>query len=227
MTARVSSLVAAALLAWTQLANAAAAPSMSPGPDSAKDTPVQSVGALRRITGSVATSLETAKAIRGRFTQARHLAGLAKPLTSSGTFLFAHDAGIEWHTLVPFDSQFLLTESGITQHDEGGGTLRIDTADQPALAVVSRVFFALFSLDFAALSRDFTISGRRDGDTWTLHLQPRAEALRRVFRQALLTGKATVEHVTLEEGNGDSSAIDLAGVQYDPKGLTADERRRF
>lgn len=221
MKSAASVVVAAATLAWTSLAAAtvASAPAAA--------TPIESVAELRRITGTIAASLESAKAIRGKFTQARHLAGLAKPLMSTGTFLFAHDAGIEWHTLVPFDSQFLLTEAGITQRDEGGGTLRIDASDQPALTVVSRVFFALFSLDFTALSRDFTISGRRDGDTWTLQLQPRAEALRRVFRQALLTGRATVEHVRLEEGNGDTSAIDLADVQYDPKGLTADERRRF
>jgi hypothetical protein len=195
--------------------------------DSPKPVPIATVVQLRALTGSAAQSLGAAKAIRGKFTQSRHLAGLAKPLQSSGTFLFARSAGIEWHTLAPFDSQFLLTESGITQHDDGGGTLRIDTADQPALAVVSRVFFALFSLDYDALSRDFSIAGYRQADRWTLQLQPRSDALRRVFRQARLTGKASVDAVTLEEGNGDSSEIDLAGVQYDTAGLTADERRRF
>jgi hypothetical protein len=195
--------------------------------DPARAAPITSVVQLRQLTGSVAHSLEVAKAIRGKFTQSRRLAGLAKPLQSSGTFLFARSAGIEWHTLSPFDSQFLLTDAGITQHDEGGATLRIDTADQPALAVVSRVFFALFSLDYDALSRDFTIAGYRKADRWTLLLQPRSDALRRVFRQALLTGQASVDQVTLEEGNGDSSVIDLSGVQYDAAGLTADERRRF
>lgn len=189
--------------------------------------PVADVEALATLTGAASRSLQTARAIRGKFVQQRHLAGLSKPLESSGTFLFAREAGIEWHTLVPFDSQFLLTESGITQRDEGGETLRIEASDQPALTVVSRVFFALFSLDFTALSHDFEMRGARAATGWRLELTPRSEALRKVFRQAALTGDTAVQRVVLEEGSGDSSTIDLSAVEFDPKGPTPDERRRF
>jgi hypothetical protein len=190
-------------------------------------TPVGTADELARLTGATARSLASAKAIRGRFVQRRNLAGLSQPLESSGTFLFARGTGIEWHTQQPFDSQFLLTDAGIEQRDEGGVSLRIDTADQPALAVVSRVFFALFALDFTALSHDFELSGARRDSGWVLALKPRAEALGSVFRQAHVSGGASVEQVILEDGNGDSSVIDLTDVQYDPKGLTAEERGRF
>lgn len=182
---------------------------------------------LVQLTRATAQSLEKARAVRGKFVQRRYLADLARPLESSGKFLFARDAGIEWHTELPFDSQFLMAESGITQRDEGGVTLSIKASDQPALAVVSRVFFALFALDLDALSHDFELYGEPRGSGWVLGLKPRAGALGSVFRQAIVSGGASVERVVLEDGNGDRSEIVLQGVQYDPAGMTADERRRF
>ena len=212
-------LLAASFTAPAFAANAAAADSVFTHPAVAVD--------LARLTRATAQSLEQAKAVRGKFVQRRYLADLAQPLESSGTFLFARAAGIEWHTVQPFDSQFLLAESGITQRDEGGVSLRIEASEQPALAVVSRVFFALFALDLPALSHDFELYGEARGKGWVLGLKPRAEALGSVFRQAIVSGDATVERVVLEDGNGDRSEIILSGVQYDPAGMTADERRRF
>jgi hypothetical protein len=183
---------------------------------------------LATITAPAARSLAGAKAVRGRFLQRRYLAGLAKPLESSGTFLFAREAGIEWHTEKPFDSQFLLTESRIRQRDEGGDSLEISATDQPALAVVARVFFALFALDVNSLSHDFELYGREAGNAgWELGLKPRAEALGSVFRHAQVRGDSAVRTVTLEDGNGDRSEIEFSDVVFDPKGLTPEERRRF
>jgi len=183
---------------------------------------------LASLTRIPAASLGSAQVVRGRFVQRRYLTGLARPLESRGTFLFARSAGIEWHTEEPFDSQFILTENGMTQRDEGGVSLQISAADQPALTIVSRVFFALFALDLDSLSHDFTLFGENLGNAgWEIGLRPRAEALRSVFRQAVVSGAASVARVTLEDGNGDRSEIELSAVTYDPKGLTADERRRF
>jgi hypothetical protein len=182
---------------------------------------------LGTLTRATARSLENAQVVRGRFVQRRYLTDLAQPLESRGSFLFARGAGIEWHTEQPFDSQFLLTDAGITQRDEGGVSLHVTAADQPALAVVSRVFFALFALDLPALSHDFELYGEARGAGWVLGLKPRANALGSVFRQALVSGGASVERVVLEDGNGDRSEIELSNVQYDRAGLTAEERRRF
>jgi len=194
----------------------------------AEPVSVANAAQLAKLTRDTARSLSRAQVVRGAFVQQRHLAGLSKPLESDGRFLFARGTGIEWHTEKPFDSQFILTEGGMTQRDEGGETLRISVADQPALTVVSRVFFALFALDFNALSQDFTMSGTdAPGAPWQLALRPRTAALGSVFRQALVTGDATVKSVRLEDANGDVTEIALRDVQYDPKGLTPDERRRF
>jgi hypothetical protein len=191
-------------------------------------SPVTNAAQLSTLTRDTARSLSGARAVRGRFVQQRNLAGLAKPLESSGDFLFARGTGIEWHTRQPFDSQFILTHDVMTQRDEGGEPMRISAADQPALTVVSRVFFALFALDFDALSQDFTMSGGASGtEPWHLLLRPKTPALASVFKQAMISGDATVKTVILDDANGDSTIIDLNDVQYDSKGLTADERRRF
>jgi outer membrane lipoprotein-sorting protein len=194
----------------------------------AASSTVTSAAQLSQITRDTARSLSRAQAVRGGFMQKRHLAGLTKPLESGGRFLFARGTGIEWHTERPFDSQFILTANGMTQRDEGGEPLHVSVADQPALTVVSRVFFALFALDFDALSQDFTmVATDGNGAPWQLRLTPKTAALGSVFRQALVTGDATVQSVRLEDANGDVTEIELRDVQYDPKGLTADERRRF
>ena len=183
---------------------------------------------LSVLTGATARSIANAKVVRGRFVQRRHLAGLSRPLESSGTFVFARETGIDWHTKLPFDSQFLLTGSHITQRDEGGVSLEIDAAEQPALAVVSRVFFALFALDLEALSHDFELYGESAGNAgWVLGLKPRTTALASVFRQALVRGRDSVTRVTLEDGNGDASEIEFHDVEFDSRALTPDERRRF
>jgi hypothetical protein len=185
---------------WVVLLLLAASAAPAAAPTAAPAVPVTSAAQLAKLTRDTARSLSGARAVRGGFVQQRNLAGLAKPLESSGDFLFARGVGIEWHTRQPFDSQFILTHDGMSQRDEGGEPMRVSAADQPALTVVSRVFFALFALDFDALSQDFTMAGLDDGrEPWRLLLQP----------------------------NGDSTVIDLRDVQYDPKGLTADERRRF
>jgi len=189
---------------------------------------VTSVAQLSTLTRDTARSLAGARAVRGKFVQKRYLSGLVKPLESSGDFLFARDIGIEWHTARPFDSQFVLTHDTMTQRDEGGEAVRISASDQPALTVVSRVFFALFALDYAALSQDFRMAGFENGkQPWQLLLLPKTAALRSVFKQATISGDATVQTVILDDANGDSTEIELRDVQYDPKGLTADERRRF
>ena len=220
--------VLALCLATTGAAQAAAAP---PAPQAKTVDSVfahkASTAELAKLTRATAQSLGKAKVVRGKFVQRRHLADLAQPLESSGSFLFAREAGIEWHTELPFDSQFVLAESGITQRDEGSVSLELKASEQPALAVVSRVFFALFALDLDALSHDFELYGEARGTGWVLGLKPRAEALGSVFREAVVSGGASVERVVLEDGNGDSSEIILQGVQYDPAGMTADERRRF
>ncbi len=186
-------------------------------------TPAQ----LTALTGAAARSIADAKVVRGRFVQRRHLAGLSRPLESSGTFVFAREAGIDWHTRQPFDSQFLLSGSRITQRDEGGVSLQIDAADQPALAVVARVFFALFELNLERLAQDFELYGERAGDGWVLGLKPRTDALAGVFRQAQVRGASAVARVTLEDGNGDASEIEFHDVQFDARALTPDELRRF
>ncbi|HTU65260.1 MAG TPA: outer membrane lipoprotein carrier protein LolA [Steroidobacteraceae bacterium] len=195
---------------------------------SAPAKPVTSAAQLAALTRDTAKSLANARVVRGEFVQQRRLAGLSKPLQSDGDFLFARDLGIEWHTRQPFDSQFVLTHDRITQRDEGGETLQISAADQPALTVVSRVFFALFALDFQSLSQDFAMSGiDTKGADWQLQLTPKTAALGSVFKRADLEGDATVKRVVLQDANGDSTTIELRAVRYDAAGLTADERRRF
>ena len=108
------------------------------------------------------------------FVQRRYLAGLAQPLESSGTFLFARGSGIEWHTEQPFDSQFVLTDSGITQRDEGGVPLRnLRGGPAGARGGVARVLRAVRARSRFAVAR-FRALGEHVGKAgWVIGLRPR------------------------------------------------------
>ena len=108
--------------------------------------------------------------------------------------------------------------------------MSIKAAEQPALAVVSRVFFALFALDLDSLSHDFD-AVRRNRAATPAGSSGSSRAPRRsaaCSARRIVSGGASVARVALEDGNGDRSEIELSGRRRTTRrGLTADERRRF
>jgi len=169
--------------------------------------------------------LQGAHGLRGHFTQRKQLAGIARPLTSGGEFLFVRGRGILWHTTAPFDSEFVLTARQMVVTESGSVALRMQTAEHPALRLVSDLFLALFALDFDALGRHFDLFFA-PGKAWRIGLVPRDPALRTVATRIELTGKNVVSSVVLEDAHGDRTEIVLDGVQH-LKTVTAAESGHF
>lgn len=211
------------LLAAFPVSAGAATPTRS---DEVFDHPATPAQVLQLTTATSAT-LRDAAVIRGGFVQQRRLAGLPRPLVSTGDFVFARDEGILWRTQTPFASRFVLTRSGLVQQDEGADAVRLDTRSEPALRFVARVFLALFALDVEALAADFELHAMPLDGGWVLGLEPKSGALRAVFDRVTLQGSRDVDTVTLVDAHGDRTRIELRDVAHSRGSLSAAERQLF
>lgn len=179
---------------------------------------------LEGALGGPAARLAQTQSLSGKFTHEKHLREVARPLTSTGEFVFARELGVYWHTQKPFDSEVVLTRNGILEKVERSQTLQLSAGDQPAVRMIANVFLALFTLDMASLERDFELSSVSEGAHWTIGLKPRAGAIAAVFTQATVSGAADVEQVVLTDAHGDRTVIQLSGVEY--SGSPPDSRIR-
>jgi Outer membrane lipoprotein carrier protein LolA len=161
-----------------------------------------------------AKSLANAKVLTGQFVHQKHLAEVPQPLIATGEFTYARGLGVHWRTQQPFDSVFVLTQSGIVQRDEGAETIRLSAQDQPAVRVIADVFLALFTLDVTSLSSSFDLFGKSQGERWIVGLRPKSATIGSVFKQATITGAKDVEQVVLVDAHGDRTVIDLKNTQY-------------
>lgn len=178
----------------------------------------------RKFAGQL-QELKRVAGLRGTFVQKKKLAGIARPLTSGGSFLFVRERGILWHTTTPFDSEFLLTSRAVEITEGGGVAMRMQTAEQPGLRLVSDIFLALFALDFSTLGRHFDMY-ITDGKPWRIGLAPRDANFRTVAARIVLAGNSVVTGVTLEDARGDVTVIEFDGVQH-LKSVSSADLERF
>jgi hypothetical protein len=176
--------------------------------------PTTGTALLQTTLAAPARTLANAKVLTGRFVHQKHLAEVSQPLVANGEFTYARGLGVYWHTQQPFDSVFLLTQSGIVQRDEGAETIRLSAHDQPAVRVIADIFLALFTLDVASLSSSFDLFGKSQGERWIVGLRPKSASIGSVFKQATITGAKDVEQVVLVDAHGDRTVIDLKDIQY-------------
>jgi len=169
---------------------------------------------LETILAAPARTLADAHVLRGRFVHEKHLAEIPQPLKSQGEFTYVRGLGVHWHTKQPFDSEFVLTQEGILQRDEGTETLRLSAQEQPAVRVIADIFLALFTLDVTSLSASFDLYGKSQGERWIVGLRPKTETIGTVFKEATIKGAKDVEQVVLSDAHGDRTVIRLEDVRY-------------
>ncbi|MDB5986543.1 MAG: hypothetical protein JWR16_1596 [Nevskia sp.] len=183
---------------------------------------------LATLLSAVGKTTRAAAALRGNFIQRKYLHELPQPLLSSGQFLVARGAGVDWHTQKPFDAAVLLTPQALIQRGADGKQQRVDASQQPGLAAVAQVFDALFALDIDKLGQSFTLFGQKDGKdagAWLLGLTPREPAFAKVIARIVVSGATEPKLITLFEASGDRTEIELAGVSAQAALADADRQR--
>jgi hypothetical protein len=191
------------------------------------DHPV-SAAELTTIIAPAARALAKTPVLRGSFIQRKFLNDIPKPLKSSGSFVISREQGIYWHTLTPFDSEFVLTPDSMVQLDGGKVAVRLSAAQQPGLRVVGDVFFSIFALDPGALAGNFALFGLcAERGAWLMGLRPKSSALGGVLSEVIISGNTHVDQVQMWDAHGDRTEISLSSASDRAAALTAEEAALF
>lgn len=174
----------------------------------------------------VGERLQQVNVLRADFRQEKQMKMLRRPLLSSGTYLFAAEHGIYWHTVKPFDSVFMLTPQAIYQKSAGSEALAVDVATKPALAGFTQVFLSLFSGDSQVLEEKFALFFQGKDEDWQLGLRPKGMVMKKVIDRLVLQGGETVTQLDIFEANGDHTRIFFENIQTGGA-LSDGERERF
>ena len=168
--------------------------------------------------------------LRGRFTQERRLAGFARPLLSSGTFLLAPGRGLIWQTELPFAITTIITTEGLVQEVDGAPTMRLDAARLPFLARLYEVIGGALAGDWQTLDARFSTVRRAGPAGWELALTSRAggpDPGAPPFRAITLRGAAFLEGAVIERSDEGSDTIVFSDQTITTTELSAGDAARL
>jgi hypothetical protein len=174
-------------------------------------------------------ALKPGEAIRGRFVQERHLAGLASPLRSEGSFLLAAGKGLIWRGEKPFATVVVITPAGILQTVSGAEVQRLPASRLPFLARFYDMLSGALSGDWSTLAHDFTVTRSAEGDNWKMLLTPvRADdPTAAQLRSITVTGAKFVDAVEIRRANGDWEQLTFLQQALSAAPLAGDDTRLF
>jgi hypothetical protein len=149
--------------------------------------------------------LRSGEVIAGRFVQERHLAGLAAPLRSEGSFVLAEGRGLIWRGEKPFATVTVLTPAGVVQSVDGKEVQRLPAARVPFLSRFYQMLSGALAGDWTAMEHDFTVDRQEGEPLWTIVLHPRSsdDPASAQLQSITVTGGELVETVEIHRANGD------------------------
>ena len=168
------------------------------------------------LAAQVKAKLSDAAVQQGAFEQRKQVKGFKRPLKSSGTYVVTKGKGVLWNTLKPFPSELEVTAEEISSKQGGAEVFRLDAKSEPTVRMITQLLFSLLAGDLAALESQFTAKGEVGAERWSIVLEPKSDALKKVFTRISLQGDRAVRSVLLEELNGDSTTIDLTPAEGKP-----------
>jgi hypothetical protein len=162
----------------------------------------------------------------GRFEQSKRLAGMKKPVMSSGRFCVVAGKGVLWRTLRPFPNTLRLTRDEIVHFQGERVAMRLDAKQEPAVRTINSVLFSLLAGDLSRLESLFVVEGSA-GAIWKVALTAREPALARTIGAISLEGAAYVRSIHMNEASGDCTDIVFADIQTGAAALLPDEAALF
>ncbi len=163
---------------------------------------------------------------KGDFTQTKHIAKLNRDLVSSGAYLISRDDGIVWQTKKPFPSTLTVTPAAVMQTTAGGKKSVLIAGSNPTFESFSTIISSVFVGGDRLNAQHFDIFFSPSPDGWTIALVPKDDAVRAVAQQFVLSGKTTLQCVTMHEPGGNFVRYEFANQSF-PATLTDDEKALF
>jgi outer membrane lipoprotein-sorting protein len=159
----------------------------------------------------------------GRFEQTKQLAGMKKPLVSSGRFCVVAGKGVLWRTLEPFPNTLHLKKDEIVHMQGERVSMRLDAAKEPTVRMINGVLFSLLAGDLGQLETLFEVDGSMTDGGWKVALKARSAALARAIGAISLDGAAYVRSIHMVEESGDKTDIVFSDIKTGPASLLPEE----
>jgi hypothetical protein len=177
--------------------------------------------------------LERFRGIEGltaRFTEEKHIALLAAPLTTHGTLHYSrtHEA-LARHTLKPSRSSVVVRDR-VVRFGDGRTSRSLSVDDNPVARALVTTFLDVLRGDGDALEREFVVAFQAlpEKGRWNMTLSPRDEAVRRVFKFLRFEGQGPrIQRLTIAETNGDRTAMRFDRIDLSRRYDDGDLRRVF
>jgi outer membrane lipoprotein-sorting protein len=159
----------------------------------------------------------------GRFEQTKQLAGMKKPLASSGRFCVVAGKGVLWRTLKPFPNTLRLTRDEIVHLQGDRVAMRLEASQEPTVRMINGVLFSLLAGDLGQLESLFEVDGSAASDGWKVALKARSPALARAIGAISLDGGAYVRNIHMVEQSGDRTDIVFSDLKTGPGAVLPEE----
>lgn len=159
----------------------------------------------------------------GRFEQTKQLAGMKKPLNSSGRFCVVAGKGVLWRTLKPFPNTLRLKRDEIVHLQGERVAMRLDASQEPTVRMINGVLFSLLGGDLGQLENLFEVDGAVDGDAWRVALKARNPAVAKAVGAISLEGGAYVRSIRMVDQGGDKTDIAFSDIKTGPGALLPEE----
>lgn len=159
----------------------------------------------------------------GRFQQTKHLAGMKKPLLSSGRFCVVAGKGVLWRTLKPFQNTLRLKRDEIVHMQGSRVSMRLEASQEPAVRMINGVLLSLLGGDLGQLDKLFEVDGSVTGDAWRVALKARNDAVARAVGAISLEGGAYVKSIRMVDAGGDRTEIVFSDLKTGAQALLPEE----
>ena len=163
----------------------------------------------------------------GKFEQTKQLAGMKKPLLSSGRFCVVQGKGVLWRTLQPFPATLRLTKDEIVNLQGDRVAMRLDAKTEPTVRMINSVLFSMLAGDLSQLDKLFESDGAVDGKSWHVALKAREPALAKAIGAITLSGDNYVRGIKMDEAGGDHTAIVFSDMEGGEQAMQPEEAALF
>lgn len=158
---------------------------------------------------------EKIASVSARFTQAKNMRILSKPLVSTGSFYFKAPDSVRWEYEAPVKSILLMHEGSVKRYTQGARGLTEDAgaALQSMNVVLQEI--ALWSKGRFTESPSFA-AVLKEGDGQTILLKPRHEGLAKIISNIEIAfapdRPGVISKIIIREGEGGDTALLFSDV---------------
>jgi outer membrane lipoprotein-sorting protein len=151
--------------------------------------------------------------VLAHFQESRHLSILTNPIETTGMVYFMPPDRLARHTTWPDRSSVVVEAGRVSIGDETGQRVFDFDTSEVAQALVGNLMI-VFRGDLESLKARYSISFDSDGENWTLDLEPRSRALRRIIDKIRFTGRSReLSAMETHESNGDRTIMRFSEIE--------------